>query len=110
MTEKLDSLHHIAITVKDIVEGVKWYQDHFKCDIAYQDDTWALLKFANAYMALVLPGEHPPHLGFTSVEADKYGELKLHRDGTKSVYISDPFGNAVEFLDEQSVRDADMMV
>ncbi len=105
-TEPLDSLHHLAISVDSISEAVKWYQEHFRCEVAYQDDTWGLLKFANVHMALVLPGQHPPHIGFTSDEADKYGELKTHRDGTKSVYISDPFGNAVEFLDTESVRQA----
>lgn len=105
---KLDSLHHVAIEVKDIAEAVAWYQQNFRCDISYQDETWALLKFANVQLALVLPNQHPPHIGFTSPHAEKYGELKLHRDGTKSVYTSDPFGNVVEFLDEQSVLDSEI--
>ncbi len=105
-TLALDHLHHLAISVNDIASAVDWYTTNFRCSISYQDGTWALLKFANTHLALVLPGQHPPHLGFTSPHAEKYGELKLHRDGTRSVYTSDPFGNVIEFLDEESCRQA----
>lgn len=100
---QLDSLHHIAISVENVPEAVKWYREHFRCEIAYEDDTWALLKFANVSLAIVIPDQHPPHLGFAVPNAEKYGELKPHRDGTRSVYTSDPFGNVVEMLDDQSV-------
>ncbi len=103
MTDNLDSIHHVAISVSDIAASVAWYRDTFRCEIEYQDETWALLKFANASLALVLPNQHPPHLGFVTPKADTYGELKTHRDGTRSIYISDPTGNAVELLDPDSV-------
>lgn len=103
MTEPLDSIHHIAISVDDIAEAVNWYQETFSCEIEYQDETWALLKFANASLALVLPNQHPPHIGFVSPKAESYGELKTHRDGTRSIYISDSSNNAVELLDPDSV-------
>ena len=32
------------------------------------------------------------------MDADRYGDLTLHRDSTASVYVQDPFGNTVEFL------------
>jgi len=102
-TATLDALHHVAISVQDIAQAVNWYQEQFCCDVVYQDDTWAMLQFANVQMALVIPDQHPPHLGFTSPKAEEYGELKTHRDGTRSIYISDPSGNAVEILDEDSV-------
>ena len=35
---------------------------------------------------------------FEKDDAHKYGELKLHRDGTSSVYVRDPSNNAVEML------------
>lgn len=103
MSNKLDSIHHIAISVEDIAAAVSWYQETFSCEIEYQDETWALLKFANASLALVLPNQHPPHIGFVSPKAESYGELKTHRDGTRSIYISDSSGNAVELLDPESV-------
>lgn len=95
---ELDSLHHVAISVQSIPRAVEWYTSHLRCRIAYQDDTWAMLEFANTRLALVLPNQHPPHLGFENPEAEKYGELKPHRDGTRSIYIADCAGNAVEFL------------
>lgn len=103
MSDQLDSLHHIAISVTNIAESVEWYTSTFRCEIAYQDETWAFLKFANLHVALVLPGQHPPHLAFVTPKAASYGELKTHRDGTRSLYISDVSGNAVELMDPDSV-------
>lgn len=103
MAETLDSLHHIAIKVDDIAKAVDWYRDTFRCEIAYQDATWAFLKFANLHLALVLPNQHPPHIAFVTPNAEKYGELKPHRDGTRSIYISDVAGNSVELMDPASV-------
>ncbi len=105
MTENrpLDSLHHVAIRVNDIVASVEWYRSTFACEISYQDATWALLKFSNVSLALVIAEQHPPHLGFATPQAESYGELKTHRDGTRSIYISDPSGNAVELLDPASL-------
>lgn len=103
MTTELDSIHHIAISVANIGTAVDWYRKTFQCEVEYQDNTWALLKFANASLALVIPEQHPPHLGFVTPTAETYGELKTHRDGTRSIYISDPSGNAVELMDPKSV-------
>ncbi|HQX50695.1 MAG TPA: VOC family protein [Planctomycetaceae bacterium] len=103
MSEQLDSLHHIAISVDNIATAVDWYRSTFQCEIAYQDDTWAFLKFANLHLALVLPNQHPPHIAFVTPRAAQFGELKAHRDGTRSIYISDPAGNAVELMDPASL-------
>ena len=99
-SHNLDSLHHIAISVKEktIAEMVEWYRETFRCEVTYQDETWAMLQFENVQLALVVPGQHPPHLGFETPSAESHGELKLHRDGTRSIYIPDPAGNAVELL------------
>jgi catechol-2,3-dioxygenase len=98
----LDRLHHVAISVTDIAAAVDWYRETFRCDVAYQDATWAMLKFDNVSLALVLPNQHPPHLGFVTPAAHQFAPLKRHRDGTESVYISDPAGNAVELLSPES--------
>lgn len=99
----LDSLHHVAISVRSVPEAVEWYRATFRCEISYQDDTWALLKFGNISLALVIPEQHPPHLGFVSARAREFGTLKRHRDGTESIYIADPTGNAVELLAPETV-------
>jgi catechol 2,3-dioxygenase-like lactoylglutathione lyase family enzyme len=103
MTERkpetpLDSIHHVAVSVTDVRVAVEWYRKHFQCKVSYQDDTWAMLDFANLKMALVIPGQHPPHVAFVHSEAEQFGALKPHRDGTRSVYLRDPAGNAVEVL------------
>ena len=94
----LDTVHHVAIAVKDVKSAVAWYRKHFSCKVSYQDDTWAMLDFANLKLALVIPQQHPPHLAFVHPEAEKFGELKTHRDGTRSCYVTDPAGNPVELL------------
>jgi catechol 2,3-dioxygenase-like lactoylglutathione lyase family enzyme len=101
--EKLDRIDHIAIPVRDVGEAVDWYRQTFRCRVAYQDPTWALLEFGNVRLALVIPSQHPAHLGFSSPRAESFGPLKTHRDGTRSCYIQDPAGNAVEILDEASL-------
>lgn len=98
--KQLDVLHHVAISVDDIGKAVGWYTSNFRCHIDYQDATWALLRFSNTSLALVIPAQHPPHIAFSSLCAEKFGELKLHRDGTRSVYVADPAGNSVEVMAE----------
>ena len=93
-----DRLDHVAIPVQDIASAIAWYTQTFRCRVKYQDSTWALLGFDNVDVALVIPSQHPAHLGFQSPDAEKFGELKTHRDGTRSCYVSDPAGNAVEIL------------
>jgi catechol 2,3-dioxygenase-like lactoylglutathione lyase family enzyme len=95
----LDSLDHVAIPVEDVAAAVDWYTKTFHCEVTYQDETWAFLKFGNIKLALVIPSQHPAHIGFVSPDAGKYGALKLHRDGTKSCYVKDPAGNAIEILE-----------
>ena len=99
-TVELDRIDDIAIPVDDVAAAVEWYKERFRCEIGYQDETWALLNFANARLAFVIAEQHPPHLGFTHPNAESFGPLKSHRDGTRSTYISDPSGNAVELLAE----------
>jgi catechol 2,3-dioxygenase-like lactoylglutathione lyase family enzyme len=102
---ELNTIDHIAIPVKEIAPAVEWYREHFQCEVKYQDATWALLGFANIRLALVIPEQHPAHIGFVTDEAEKFGELKTHRDKTRSCYVSDPSGNSIEMLAADSMPD-----
>ena len=97
----MEKIHHIAIEVKNIKEAINWYTSNTDCKLVYQDETWAMLKYANINLAFVLPKMHPPHIAFEKANADKYGKLKKHRDGTSSTYIKDPSNNYVEILKEE---------
>lgn len=97
---KLDHIHHIAISVPDIGKALEWYTSRFNCEVEYVDKTWAFIKFANTKLALVLPKEHPSHFALSRPDANKFGELVTHRDGLKSVYITDAFGNSIEILED----------
>ena len=98
----MDKIHHIAIEVKNIQDSINWYTNNTKCNISYQDDTWAMLTYDNISLALVLPNMHPPHIAFEKDNAEDYGTLKKHRDGTSSVYINDPTNNSVEILKKKN--------
>ena len=94
----MDTIHHVAIVVPDIAQALEWYRAEFDFKTVYVDETWALLKFENISLALVVPDQHPPHIAIERQNAESYGPLQPHRDGTASVYIEDPWGNAVEIL------------
>ena len=95
---ELDKVDHIAVEVADIQKSVDWYRERFSFNVLYQDETWAFLEFENIKLAFVLPNQHPPHIAFCRADAEKHGKLKTHRDGTKSIYIRDNSGNAIEIL------------
>ena len=95
---KLTELHHVAVVTKDVAATIAWYRKTFNCEVRYEDETWGLLKFANVFLAIVTEGQHPPHVGFVVDDAGEWGELKEHRDGTKSLYIADDAANSVELL------------
>ncbi|HNB23958.1 MAG TPA: VOC family protein [Candidatus Melainabacteria bacterium] len=101
----LDRIDHIAVAVDDVARAVDWYRETFKCEIEYQDKTWAFLRFENIKLALVVPHQHPPHIAFLHDNAEQFGALKTHRDGTRSVYIADSAGNSVEIVAKDSVKD-----
>ena len=98
MNTKLDTIHHMAIQVNNIAEAASWYTGNFNCEIAYQDQTWAMLKFANTAIALVLAEQHPSHVAILRDDLSPYGKAVSHRDGTQSVYIKDTNGNHLEML------------
>ena len=96
---------HIAVNAAKLVETVNWYVKQFGASVLYQDETWAFLKIGGTKLALLTPGQHPPHLAFAIVEeqldelAQRYGaSVQSHRDGTRSFYTADPSGNAVEVI------------
>jgi catechol 2,3-dioxygenase-like lactoylglutathione lyase family enzyme len=101
---KLDNVDHIAVVVKEIKRAVDWYTQKFNCQIEYQDETWAYLRFKNINLALVIPEQHPGHIALAVSDAKKFGSLKTHRDGTESVYIKDPDGNTLELMEVSSVK------
>ena len=92
----LSYIDHIAIESKDIENSVQWYLDKFNCEIKYQDKSWALLKFDNIQIALVTPGEHPPHFAVVDKSVEDLVEKKTHRDGIHYIYEKDLDMNVIE--------------
>ena len=102
MSKDLTSVDHIAVESKNIANSVKWYQDQFECKVKHQDETWALLKFANISLALVTPGDHPPHIAVVDKKIINDPKSKAHRDGIHFIYEKDPDSNFIEIIDRPS--------
>lgn len=98
-------LDHVAVPSTDIDQSVKWYAEHFGATVLYQDKTWAFLQVGGSKLALVSPNQHPPHVAFSVTEEQLTNasratgiEVDKHRDGSKGIYIKDPYGNAIELI------------
>ena len=98
----LSFIDHIAVESTDINKSVEWYSKKFDCEIKHQDSTWALLGFDNISLALVTPGEHPPHIAIHDEGITELKERKVHRDGIGYIYNSDPDTNIVELIDTRT--------
>lgn len=94
----MDSIDHIAIQTESIKDSINWYKKMFSCEVEFQDDTWALLKFKNTKLALVIPSQHPPHIAIKRNNLEKFGSPVRHRDGSESVYVESPDSNTFEFI------------
>ena len=98
----LSFIDHIALESSDIAKSVEWYSEKFDCKIKHQDHTWALLSFQNISVALVTPGDHPPHFAVYDKNLEKSDDLKIHRDGIGYEYKTDPDKNVVELIDRKT--------
>ena len=93
--EDLMKIDHIAIQVDDPKAAAEWYISNFGAEMIYVDDTWGLIQFENIKMAFVVKTQHPAHFAFESPDLEVG---KLHRDGSKSTYKRDPWGNIYELI------------
>jgi len=100
--KNLTSIDHIAIESTDIAKSVDWYKNKFNCKIKYQDKSWAMLEFENVSVALVVPGQHPPHFAVVDETIGELSRSKVHRDGIKYLYETDPDENYIERIDKPS--------
>ena len=100
--KNLTSIDHIAIESTDIAKSVDWYKNKFNCKIKYQDKSWAMLEFENVSVALVVPGQHPPHFAVVDKTVGELSKSKVHRDGIKYLYETDPDENYIERIDKPS--------
>lgn len=89
---------HVAFQVDKPDVVAEWYSAQHGAKILYTSPTWAMIEFENIKFAFVIPGKHPPHIAFKVTDLSEYGKGKLHRDGSRSVYKSDPFGIIIEYV------------
>jgi len=86
---------HIALEVDNPSDAASWYCENFGATLIFKDETWAFVQFENIKLAFVIPSQHPAHIAF---EEKGLTAGKLHRDGSRSVYKKDPFGNFYELI------------
>ena len=94
-------IDHVALVVSDTVAAAKWYSENYGGEIEYLDSSWSLVSFENTKIAFVLKEEHPHHIAF---ETKDLKDGKLHRDGSISIYKSDPWGNVIEIVDYKNEK------
>lgn len=94
-------IDHIAIQVESIPEAIEWYQNRFRGDVLYADETWAMIDMENVKLALTIASQHPPHIAIRISSLEDFPEnveVKTHRDGSLFVYQSDESGNVIEYI------------
>ena len=62
----------------------------------------AMLKFDNINLALVTKDEHPNHFAIVDRSIVNEKNIQYHRDGIGYIYETDPNGNFIELLDQES--------
>jgi catechol 2,3-dioxygenase-like lactoylglutathione lyase family enzyme len=98
---------HVAVVSRNMSADIEFYSKlGFVVEAQYED--WAIMRDGRGHaVALLSPdGKHPPHFGLRAhsremVEllAREHGsKVTQHRDGSVSVYLSDPSGNAIEVI------------
>tara|TARA_A100001011_G_scaffold390641_1_gene474518 strand:+ start:2998 stop:3300 length:303 start_codon:yes stop_codon:yes gene_type:complete len=92
------NVDHIALVVESPEGAAAWYQEQFGCEILYADATWSFVQFDNIKIAFVVKEQHPRHVAFRVDEFTLGDKTKMHRDGTESVYKTDPWGNILEMI------------
>ena len=97
MEYKID---HVALTVTDIENSIKWYKDNLDAAVLYSDETWAIMKVADTKIALMIGDKHKPHIAFKVEDLSQFemDEIGMHRDGVMYVYKEDPDGNCIEWV------------
>jgi catechol 2,3-dioxygenase-like lactoylglutathione lyase family enzyme len=97
---------HIARQVPDIAAAVDWYVATIPgTEVLYQDPTWALVEAGGARLAFVTASQHPDHLAWrvTNAELERLAveldaSVALHRDATRSFYITGPGDTVIEII------------
>jgi catechol 2,3-dioxygenase-like lactoylglutathione lyase family enzyme len=92
---------HVALNVRNISRSVEWYTGTLGAQVLYKDETWAFLEAGGMKIALTLKSQHPAHLAFDIGPEPPEGfiaKAERHRDGSISQYVTDPDGNAIEWI------------
>jgi catechol 2,3-dioxygenase-like lactoylglutathione lyase family enzyme len=97
---------HVAHVVPDVPAALDWWRRAVPgARVIYADDSWGLLEAGGARMAFVTEGEHPQHDAFKVSGAElarraaEHGAaIALHRDGSRSFYLTAPGEGSLEVI------------
>lgn len=96
------TIEHVTLAVADIARAVEWYRAVFRCRVDHQGPDRAVLAFANLAVHLVADALEPPSLTVASADVQNLGATERRADGTRSLRLVDPWGNAIEVVDRGS--------
>ena len=95
-------IDHIAIKVSDIEAASEWYCKKLNSKVIYETDSYKQLQLENTIIALIDEKRYKyAHIGVLTTKKEDFppeGTIIEHRDGSLGCYITDPFGNCVEFI------------
>jgi len=119
-------LRHVALNVTDVSASVEFYSSLFgmrvvwrpDADNAYLSSGYDNLALHRASADAAPSGQRLDHLGFiveTTEDVDRAAEVlaarriallrppRTHRDGSRSLYLTDPDGNVIQILYEPTL-------
>lgn len=119
-------LRHLALNVTDVSAAVEFYSSLFGMRVVWQPDPDNAylssgcdnLALHSAAAGAAQSGQRLDHLGFiveTPEDVDRAAEVlaarhipllrppRTHRDGSRSLYVTDPDGNVIQILYEPTL-------
>lgn len=97
-----DRVAHVAVPVADVGRAAAWYLETFSCTVESQQSYRAVLAFANVRLLLVAAGTRPPHVAIARADAERFGRTTPNADGSRSLFVVDPWGNAIEVVEDRA--------
>jgi catechol 2,3-dioxygenase-like lactoylglutathione lyase family enzyme len=87
---------HIAIVVDNLEEAAQWYTEYCGGEVTHRQDTYYRLQLQNTCIALLL-SSHKPNKPHVAVLVECIEDLPKDK-GTHVEYVTDPWGNHLEYI------------
>ena len=99
--EKSKKLHHIAFNVENVKSTVDYYLSKIDAEVLFCTDSRACIVYNGVEICFTEGDKHPTHVAFEVNSLDEmpnFGKVKQHSDNSSYIYLSDDYGNAIEWI------------